>query len=119
MGYNWRNANAIDVIKAIQNNSDILTSNTKPRYRITLTPETMKDIKSYNSRTDYLDMSLNCQDNLRCTSNFIKGNYTVIQDKPDIEENPYVDAGRLASDDYAPKGSGRYKDKDGKMHREK
>lgn len=35
------------------------------------------------------------------------------------EENPYVHAGKLASDDYAPKGSGRYKDKDGKTHREK
>ncbi len=89
MGWNWRNTNAIDVINAIQNNSNILTSNTKPRYRITLTPETMKDIRSYNSGTDYLDMSLDCQNTLRCTSNFIKGGYINIKDRPKIEVNSY------------------------------
>ena len=40
-------------------------------YSITLSHDAMKTIRNYNSNSNYLDYSLNCDENLRCTSTFL------------------------------------------------
>ncbi len=80
IGQNW--ASQGNIIKEIQDLGDKIWTNT-PQYSIVLSPSTIKKIKSYNKqRHDYLDYSISCDANLRCTSDFLNSSLkTILEDK--------------------------------------
>lgn len=77
IGYNWTTYNAIQVINEIQKLGDKAYTEQPYQYKVTLTPTDIKQIKQYNKRLEngnqggYLNFSLNCDDNIYCTSNFL------------------------------------------------
>ena len=71
IGQNWLTTNAIQVINEIQKNGENVWTKKEPMYSITLSHDAMKTIRNYNSNSNYLDYSLNCDENLRCTSTFL------------------------------------------------
>ena len=72
---NWSGENAIQVINEIQSVGDNIWVDKDPFYSITLTPETIKKIKSYNNDKEkydgYLDDSLSCSAYNNCNSTFL------------------------------------------------
>lgn len=71
IGQNWLTTNAIQVINEIQKYGENVWTNKEPMYSITLSHDAMKTIRNHNSLNDYLDYSIDCDENLRCTSNFL------------------------------------------------
>lgn len=71
IGQNWLTTNAIQVINEIQKYGENVWTNKEPMYSITLSHDAMKTIRNHNSLYDYLNYSIDCDENLRCTSNFL------------------------------------------------
>ena len=71
IGQNWLTTNAIQIIDEIQKYGENVWTKKEPMYSITLSHDAMKTIRNYNSNSNYLDYSLNCDENLRCTSTFL------------------------------------------------
>lgn len=79
IGQNWLTTNAIQVINEIQNNGENVWTKKEPMYSITLSSSAMKTVRNYNSMNNYLNNSLDCDENLRCTSDFLnefRANYS-------------------------------------------
>ena len=71
IGQNWLTTNAIQIIDEIQKYGENVWTKKEPMYSITLSHDAMKTIRNYNLNSNYLDYSLNCDENLRCTSTFL------------------------------------------------
>lgn len=100
LGFNWKDKG--EIIKEIQSKgSDIWTSTSHPEVVVTLTPSAIRNIKQYNTGTNYLENSLDCDArDLSCSSKFLKnelieyvGTDNVIIDNELFNNNRYTKPG--------------------------
>ncbi len=71
MGSNWTELSAKSFITNNRNVSDYDIYKLKPIYTITLTPTTIKNIRSYNKQNSLNDFDMSCTDGYKCISKFL------------------------------------------------
>ena len=79
-GLNWESYKENLVAKYITNNRNVkgeAVYSLDPLYSITLTPQRIKEIRTFNQNTNYGDFNLTCKDGRQCISDFIHNTVTV------------------------------------------
>ena len=71
LGANWSVELADEFILNNRNVSDYNVYNLTPLYTITLTPSTIKNIRSYNKKHSMNDFNLTCTEGYKCISKFL------------------------------------------------
>ena len=72
IGQNWNTDSGLKAIDQIQRIGNNIWTDITPEYRVILDSSTIKKIREYNNRTNYLDAgTLKCKD-LYCTSRFLE-----------------------------------------------
>lgn len=81
MGSNWNELYAEQLIEKNRNVENYNIYNLTPIYTITLTPSTIKEIRTYNKKNSLNDFDMNCSDGYKCSSKFLWEQFNEIIDK--------------------------------------